>query len=105
MGSPQRKNDIESCLRFKGEEMSKEMSNCLFSCFFDSYQQSRAEARPFFKELMNAIAKNVDVEKAGKLDQTPLMIAAKIGAEQAVGKLLERGANTEAVDCYGSTAL
>jgi hypothetical protein len=103
--SPHRKEDIEYCLRSKGEEMSKEMSNCLFSFLFDSYQQSRAEARPFFKKLMTALAKNVDVQKAGKFDQTPLMLACKIGAEEAVSKLLERGANMEAVDGYGSTAL
>jgi len=90
------------------EEKGEEMSSCLFE--FIGYHLDyilQSEALPFFKEMMLSISENLDVNKtlSGVCCGTPLIVASRIGAEKAITKLIERGANTELKDIWGWTAL
>merc|ERR1712098_511048 len=96
----EKKQEIASSVRQKG----KAMSNSLFYCFSD-WPSIPPGANPFVKELMGAICRHVDVDKKGEHNQTPLMLFCQFGAEKAVSKLIQREANTRAVDKNGRTAL
>jgi ankyrin repeat protein len=64
------------------------------------------DSYPFVKGLTELFCQHVDVDRRGVVDaQTPLMIAVFYDTEQAVAKLIERGADLEAFDEDGETAL
>lgn len=95
------KEKIESALKKKDQEA---MSNGLFNCI-STYWDVPYEAELFVKELCNAMAENVAVDKRDERCRAPLMVAAMLDAEKAVVKLIEKGAKLEAVDIFGRTAL
>ena len=77
------------------------MSNSLF----DLWPFSKAKGNPFLQELIYAISEHVDLNKRGDRNGTPLMLAAKFDVGEAVDKLIERGADMDAIDHDGWTAL
>lgn len=93
------KEYIELQLQLRREELC----NGLFDVCVNWY--SAGEAKPFFKELVVFASKNVCIDRRGKNDRTPLILATKYDAKDAVAKLVERGANVEAFDGDGNTAL
>jgi hypothetical protein len=93
------KKSIESSLKQKG----KLMSNGLFDCL--SNWLPPAGGKAFFSELLFFMSKSVGIDRRGKHKKTPLMVATCFEAERAVVQLIERGANIEEVDEYGTTAL
>jgi len=96
----EQKEKIECCLRQKG----RERANLLFDCISKWYVSD--EAKPFVKELMFAVSKNVDVDKRGGFyNESVLMYCIDFDAEEAVHQLIHRGAKTKATDALQSTAL
>lgn len=96
----EKKEKIEFSLRLQG----KELSNGLFDCLSSDWVPPD-EARELVKELILLVAENVELDRRSEYSETPLHFSAKIGEEEAVRKLLERGANLEALDDSGKTAL
>lgn len=93
------KKYIDLQLQLRGEELC----NALFDVCVNWY--SAGEAKPFFKELVVFASKNVCIDRRGKNDRTSLILATKYDAKEAAAKLVERGANVEAFDGDGNTAL
>jgi len=58
----------------------------------------------FGKQLMLAVSKHVDVQTVDAYERTPLIVAVSLDAEEAVGTLIDRGADMEAVSVHGRTA-
>lgn len=83
------------------------MSNSLFDCisFWYSNWDLCEEIVPFVNAILLAMSDDIDVQRSTKLDETTLMLVSIFGESRAVLKLLERGANEEALDDYGHTAL
>lgn len=87
------------------EEMKgEELSNRLFDCEFGSFCL-HADAIPFVKRIFDQISEDVDINRRGKRDITPLMTFVAFDAVKAVAKLIERHAKMEDVDSFGRTAL
>jgi len=113
----EKKAEIEFCLQQKEEkrtlhqkeekkplkQKAEEISNCLFDRVCKWYPPE--EVIPFMKELMFLMSQNVEVERRGRNNQTPLMLCARFGADDATAKLIERGANVGAVGSDRWTAL
>lgn len=93
------KEEIEHCLLHKEDARS---ANCLFDCIKRAFYPISA-AEPFLRELIFFISEHVDFERY--IYKHPLSLAALYGAEKAITKLIERGANVEATDRFGWTAL
>lgn len=94
------KDKIGFALQQKGETMSNNLFDCISSW------NPPAEAEPFVKELMLPLSEYVDVGKRTvPLNFTPLMFASRFDSEEAVGKLIDRGANMKTKDVDGYTAL
>merc|ERR1712098_475637 len=49
----------------------------------------------FGKQLMLAVSKHVDVQTVDAYERTPLIVAVSLDAEEAVGTLIDRGADME----------
>lgn len=110
-----KKKQIGMFLEQKGTDMSTLLGNGLFCCisgwYFDPSEVAKLfaynvpmEALSFTKDLLLIMSVNVDIDKRS-FTFTPLMLAVKFDAKNAVVELIERGANIEALDENEHTAL
>lgn len=91
-------------IRFFLQNKGKESANRLFDSFYD--WDVSPKAFPFLKKLFRPLSEYVEVERrVSLLNRTPLHLFCIFDAEKAVSRLIERGANLEAVDENGYTAL
>lgn len=100
------KNLIRKNIKWKIESFFQQKSEAMSNLLFD-YISNRIipKSEPFFRELMLPISEYVAIERRGGDRKTPLSLAAKLGAQRAIAKLIERGANVEAVGKFNLTAL
>ena len=58
-----------------------------------------------FEDLNEFLEQGNDINMRGKLGITPLMIAAQLGDDSLVGRMIDAGADITAVNAFGSNAL
>jgi len=85
-------------LKFNRARKPHEHANAIFRSYTNDYRGKAA------KELFKKIDR-YGVDFRNKLNQTPLMLASRLGDEDLVRKLLEAGADRNAVDNWGQNAL
>jgi len=96
-----KKAKIEACF----QETEESRSNCIFDCVSSWIFNTPTGAHPFIKELLFAASEHVDVERRFASNRTPLITASRFDADQAVVRLLRKGAKMDDVDNKGYSAL
>lgn len=95
------RTEIKKAIELSLQQKGQKRSNGLFDVI-SNWSNFPSEASPFVKALLNVDLGDVDLEKkSGAYNFTPIMYAARFDCDKAVVKLVERGANTEAVHEYG----